>query len=112
MDRRKGVWFDKIYSESPPLQPLLVIVLALSTAVSAQSQKVEGLIKGRDGDTMILQTSDFPTLESPELELAITLRKTQCVPWHWAGRTGYTSAVHRRDRRLLRFCRSWKAAAG
>jgi OmpA-OmpF porin, OOP family len=41
---------------------LSVIVLALSTAVSAQTQKVEGLIKGRNGDTMILQTSDSPNL--------------------------------------------------
>jgi len=30
----------------------------LQTTVSAQSAKVEGLIKGRDGDTMILQSSD------------------------------------------------------
>jgi OmpA-OmpF porin, OOP family len=41
---------------------LLVIVLALSTAVSAQTQKVKGLIKGRNGDTMILQTPDSPNL--------------------------------------------------
>jgi OmpA-OmpF porin, OOP family len=41
---------------------LLLIVLALSTVVFAQTQKVEGLIKGRNGDTMILQTSDSPNL--------------------------------------------------
>jgi len=34
----------------------------LSTAVAAQSVKVEGLIKGRDGDTVILQTSDSSKL--------------------------------------------------
>jgi OOP family OmpA-OmpF porin len=33
-----------------------------STAVAAQSVKAEGLIKGRDGDTMILQTSSSPKL--------------------------------------------------
>ncbi len=40
----------------------LVIVLALSTAVAAQTQKVEGIIKGRNGDTMLLQTSSNPNL--------------------------------------------------
>jgi outer membrane protein OmpA-like peptidoglycan-associated protein len=34
----------------------------LSTTVAAQSVKVEGLIKGRDGDIVILQTSDSPKL--------------------------------------------------
>jgi outer membrane protein OmpA-like peptidoglycan-associated protein len=34
----------------------------LSTTVAAQAVKVEGLIKGRDGDTVILQTSDSPKL--------------------------------------------------
>ena len=34
----------------------------LSTTVAAQSVKVEGLIKGRDGDTVILQTSDSSKL--------------------------------------------------
>ena len=48
----------------------------------------------------------------PNLSLAITWRKIQCVPWLWAGRTGYTSAVHRRGPRSRRFSRSWKAAAG
>jgi outer membrane protein OmpA-like peptidoglycan-associated protein len=41
---------------------LLTVLAALSTVVSAQTQKVEGLIKGRNGDTMILQTSDSPKL--------------------------------------------------
>jgi len=42
---------------------VLLAVLALSsTAVFAQTVKVEGLIKGRNGDTMILQTSDSPKL--------------------------------------------------
>lgn len=39
----------------------LTIVL-LSTMALAQTVKVEGLIKGRDGATMILQTSDSPRL--------------------------------------------------
>ena len=34
----------------------------LSPVVSAQSVKVQGLIKARSGDTMILQTSDSPNL--------------------------------------------------
>jgi outer membrane protein OmpA-like peptidoglycan-associated protein len=34
----------------------------LSMTVAAQSVKVEGLIKARSGDTMILQTSDSPNL--------------------------------------------------
>jgi OmpA-OmpF porin, OOP family len=42
---------------------LSLIGLALfSTAVAAQSVKAEGMIKGRDGDTMILQTSSSPHL--------------------------------------------------
>ena len=40
----------------------LIVLALLSTAVSAQTAKVEGLIKGRNGDTMILQTSDSPKL--------------------------------------------------
>jgi len=36
----------------------LIVFMLLQTTVSAQSAKVEGLIKGRDGDTMILQSSD------------------------------------------------------
>ncbi len=44
---------------------LLFIVLGLlSMTVAAQSVKVEGLIKARNGDTMILQTSDSPTWSS------------------------------------------------
>ncbi len=41
---------------------LSVIVLALSTEIAAQTIKVAGLIKGRSGETMILQTSDIPNL--------------------------------------------------
>ena len=40
----------------------LVVLALLSTLVSAQSTKVEGLIKARNGETMTLQTSDMPTL--------------------------------------------------
>jgi OmpA-OmpF porin, OOP family len=40
----------------------LIVLALLSTVVSAQTAKVEGLIKGRNGDTMILQTSDSPKL--------------------------------------------------
>jgi len=36
--------------------------LAFSIAASAQTQKVQGLIKARNGDTMTLQTSDSPNL--------------------------------------------------
>jgi OmpA-OmpF porin, OOP family len=41
--------------------PLIGLAL-LSTAVTAQTTKVEGLIQARDGDTMIMQTSDSPKL--------------------------------------------------
>jgi len=40
----------------------LVGLALLSPIVSAQSVKVQGLIKARNGDTMILQTSDSPNL--------------------------------------------------
>ena len=40
----------------------LVGLALLSPFVSAQSVKVQGLIKARNGDTMILQTSDSPNL--------------------------------------------------
>jgi OmpA-OmpF porin, OOP family len=46
-----------------PVAILCFIALALSiTALGAETVKVEGLIKGRSGDTMILQTSDSPKL--------------------------------------------------
>jgi OmpA-OmpF porin, OOP family len=42
---------------------LLFIALGLlATTVAAQSVKVEGLIKARNGDTMVLQTPDSPNL--------------------------------------------------
>jgi OmpA-OmpF porin, OOP family len=41
--------------------PLIGLAL-LSPIVAAQSVKVQGLIKARSGDTMILQTSDSPNL--------------------------------------------------
>ncbi len=40
----------------------LVGIALLSQIVTGQSVKVEGLIKARNGDTMILQTSDSPNL--------------------------------------------------
>ena len=40
----------------------LVILILMSTALPAQNIKVKGLIKGRSGPTMILQTSDTPKL--------------------------------------------------
>jgi OOP family OmpA-OmpF porin len=40
----------------------LTVLILFSTVVCAQTQKVEGLIKGRNGDTIILQTSDTPRL--------------------------------------------------
>jgi outer membrane protein OmpA-like peptidoglycan-associated protein len=41
--------------------PLIVLTI-LSTTVFAQTVKINGLIKGRSGATMIVQTSDSPTL--------------------------------------------------
>lgn len=41
---------------------LLIGPVLLSTIATAQSVKVEGLIKGRNGDTMILQTSNSSNL--------------------------------------------------
>ena len=40
----------------------LFVAALLSTMALAQSVKVEGLIKARNGETMILQTSDAPSL--------------------------------------------------
>jgi len=40
----------------------LVVLALMSTALHAQNVKVKGLIKGRSGPTMILQTSDTPKL--------------------------------------------------
>lgn len=54
----KFSWFRIQYAAALPL-----IGLALfGTTVAAQSVKVQGLIKGRNGDTMILQTSNSPNL--------------------------------------------------
>src|SRR6476660_10347779 len=41
---------------------MLIAVAFLSTTVAAQSVKIEGLIKARDGETMIVQTSESPKL--------------------------------------------------
>jgi len=41
---------------------MLIGLVLLSTMVAAQSVKVDGLIKARDGETMIVQTSDSPKL--------------------------------------------------
>jgi OOP family OmpA-OmpF porin len=40
----------------------LIGLMLLTTIVTAQTTKVEGLIQGRSGDTMILRTSDSPNL--------------------------------------------------
>jgi OOP family OmpA-OmpF porin len=40
----------------------LIGLASLSTTVTAQSLKVEGLIKARNGETMIVQTSESPNL--------------------------------------------------
>lgn len=40
----------------------LIVLALLSMTAAAQTVKVEGLIKARNGDTMILQTSDSPKL--------------------------------------------------
>lgn len=50
-------------SRTIPVVSVLLSGAALLSAISlAQSVKVEGLIKARNGDTMILQTSDAPNL--------------------------------------------------
>ena len=41
---------------------VLVLILVTGTMLSAQTMKVQGLIKGRSGATMILQTQDTPKL--------------------------------------------------
>jgi len=41
---------------------LLIVFAALGTIATAETIKIEGLIKGRSGATMILQTSDSPDL--------------------------------------------------
>ena len=41
---------------------LSLVVLALTTSAAADTIKVEGLIKARDGDTMVLETSQAPNL--------------------------------------------------
>ena len=41
---------------------MLIGLALLSTMVAAQSVKVDGLIKARDGETMIVQTSESPKL--------------------------------------------------
>jgi OOP family OmpA-OmpF porin len=40
----------------------LIGLIFWSTTVTAQTVKVEGLIQGRNGDTMILKTSDRPNV--------------------------------------------------
>jgi hypothetical protein len=40
----------------------LAVIVWLGTVVSAQSTKVEGLIKARNGETMTVRTSNTPTL--------------------------------------------------
>lgn len=40
----------------------LVIALIFNALAKADTAKVEGLIKGRSGDTMIVQTADNPNL--------------------------------------------------
>jgi OOP family OmpA-OmpF porin len=40
----------------------LIGLMSLTTIVTAQTTKVEGLIQGRSGDTMILKTSESPDL--------------------------------------------------
>jgi OOP family OmpA-OmpF porin len=41
---------------------MLIGLMLLTTIVTAQTTKVEGLIQGRSGDTMILKTSESPNL--------------------------------------------------
>jgi OmpA-OmpF porin, OOP family len=59
MKRREIVMIQRRRHRIISVANLSVIVLALSSiTVAAQSVNVKGLIKGRNGDTMILQTSD------------------------------------------------------
>jgi hypothetical protein len=51
-------------------------------------------------------------LEYPELELSTNLAENSMRPVALGRRIGCTSAAHKRDRRLRRFSRSWKAAVG
>lgn len=53
---------SKALGNAPAMALILAVIALLSTAVFAQTQKVQGIIKGRNGDTMILQTSDSPHL--------------------------------------------------
>lgn len=55
---------DRFNSYRIPLFAVLTLSLILffCATVAAQSTKVEGIIKARNGDTMILQTSDSPNL--------------------------------------------------
>src|SRR5579872_5045155 len=49
--------------KSVPVRSLALLIIAgLSVMLSAQSVKIQGLIKGRSGATMIVQTSDSPKL--------------------------------------------------
>jgi hypothetical protein len=56
MSQRKAVQFTRVAMLS------VVIFGSCSVAAFAQNVKVQGLIKGRSGATMILQTSDSPKL--------------------------------------------------
>jgi outer membrane protein OmpA-like peptidoglycan-associated protein len=56
MSQRKAVDVIRIAALS------LIVTALFTTAVFAQSVKVQGLIKGRSGAEMILQTSDSPSL--------------------------------------------------
>jgi OOP family OmpA-OmpF porin len=53
---------NKLRTATLALLSILLALSFLSTLASAQNVKVQGLIKGRNGDTMILQTSDSPKL--------------------------------------------------
>jgi outer membrane protein OmpA-like peptidoglycan-associated protein len=52
----------KLFSLASVAGLVLVLIASLSFVAVAQSQKVEGIIKGRSGSTMTLQTSDTPKL--------------------------------------------------
>lgn len=52
----------RIRNRIPALLAFLIVVCAMSASSLADTVKVEGLIKARDGDTMVVQTSSAPNL--------------------------------------------------
>jgi len=66
LPKLKEETIDMIHFNLPRIAYVAAVLLngmvLLSTMVAAQSVKVDGLIKARDGETMIVQTSESPKL--------------------------------------------------